>query len=61
MLITYQYKLNPTPEQASTMEAWGELLRRHYSRRVKGTYQGLNPYFDWRAVSPRKALFSVPA
>ena len=31
MLITYQYRLNPTPEQASTMEAWGELLRRHYN------------------------------
>jgi putative transposase len=29
--MTYQYKLNPTPEQASTMEAWGELLRRHYN------------------------------
>jgi putative transposase len=31
MLITYQYRLNPTSEQASTMEAWGELLRRHYN------------------------------
>ncbi len=31
MLITYQYKLNPTLEQASTMEVWGELLRRHYN------------------------------
>ena len=31
MLITYQYKLCPTPEQASTMEVWGELLRRHYN------------------------------
>jgi putative transposase len=31
MLITYQYRLNPTPEQASTMEAWGELLRRHWN------------------------------
>jgi len=31
MLITYQYKLHPTPEQASTMEVWGELLRRHYN------------------------------
>ena len=31
MLITCQYRLNPTPEQASTMEAWGELLRRHYN------------------------------
>jgi putative transposase len=31
MLITYQYRLNPTPKQASTMEAWGELLRRHWN------------------------------
>ncbi len=31
MLITYQYKLRPTPEQVSTMEVWGELLRRHYN------------------------------
>jgi putative transposase len=31
MLITYQYKLSPTPEQASTMEVWGDLLRRHYN------------------------------
>jgi len=31
MLITYQYRCNPTPEQASTMEVWGELLRRHWN------------------------------
>ena len=31
MLITHQYRLNPTPEQVSTMEAWGELLRRHWN------------------------------
>lgn len=31
MLTTYQYKLNPNLEQASTMETWGELLRRHYN------------------------------
>lgn len=31
MVITYQYKCNPTPEQASTMESWGELLRRHWN------------------------------
>ncbi len=31
MLLTYQYRLNPTPEQASTMEVWGELLRRHWN------------------------------
>ncbi len=31
MIITYQYRINPTPEQASTMESWGELLRRHWN------------------------------
>ena len=31
MIITAQYKCNPTPEQTSTMEAWGELLRRHWN------------------------------
>jgi putative transposase len=31
MLLTYQYKLNPTSEQVATLETWGELLRRHYN------------------------------
>ncbi|MDZ7956398.1 MAG: transposase [Aulosira sp. DedQUE10] len=31
MLLTYQYKLNPTPEQVVMMETWGELLRRHWN------------------------------
>ncbi len=31
MLLTYQYKLNPTAEQSSLMEDWGELLRRHWN------------------------------
>ncbi|MBE8992175.1 helix-turn-helix domain-containing protein [Nostoc sp. LEGE 12450] len=31
MLLTYQFKLNPTPEQAVTLETWGELLRRHWN------------------------------
>ena len=31
MLITYQYRLKPTSEQTSTMEVWGELLRRHWN------------------------------
>ncbi|MGF1498201.1 MAG: helix-turn-helix domain-containing protein, partial [Elainellaceae cyanobacterium] len=26
MILTFQYRLNPTPEQASTMAVWGELL-----------------------------------
>jgi Helix-turn-helix domain len=29
MLLIYQYKLNPTDEQAAQMEDWGELLRRY--------------------------------
>lgn len=31
MLLTYQYKLNPTQLQSSTMAVWGELLRRHWN------------------------------
>ena len=31
MLLTYQYKLNPTDEQAAVMATWGELLRRHWN------------------------------
>jgi len=31
MLITYQYRLNPTSPQASMMETWAELLRRHWN------------------------------
>ncbi|MEH2297390.1 RNA-guided endonuclease InsQ/TnpB family protein [Nostoc sp.] len=31
MLLTYQYKLAPTPEQIVILEIWGELLRRHWN------------------------------
>ena len=31
MLLTYQYKLNPIPEQVVILETWGELLRRHWN------------------------------
>ncbi|MDJ0800670.1 MAG: transposase [Calothrix sp. MO_167.B12] len=31
MLLTYQYKLNPTQQQVVTLDTWGELLRRHYN------------------------------
>lgn len=31
MLLTYQYKLNPTSEQAALMALWSELLRRHWN------------------------------
>jgi putative transposase len=31
MLLTYQYKINPNPEQVATLSHWGELLRRHWN------------------------------
>ncbi|MEH1835392.1 MAG: helix-turn-helix domain-containing protein [Nostoc sp.] len=31
MLLTYQFKLNPTLEQVIILETWGELLRRHWN------------------------------
>jgi putative transposase len=31
MIITYQFRIKPTPEQAATMETWLELLRRHWN------------------------------
>jgi putative transposase len=57
MLITYQYKCNPTPEQASTMEGWGELLRRHWN-------YALGQRLDWlhrtRCQSDRCSIVSEP-
>jgi len=57
MLLTYQYKLNPTDEQASTMEVWGELLRRHWN-------YALGQRLDWlnRSRSPidRCSIVSEP-
>ena len=31
MLITFQYRLKPTPDQVATMSTWNELLRRHWN------------------------------
>jgi putative transposase len=31
MLLTYQYRLQPTNLQAATLSHWGELLRRHWN------------------------------
>ncbi|MEW5856199.1 MAG: transposase, partial [Cyanobacteriota bacterium] len=31
MILTYQYRLKPTSQQAATMTLWGELLRRHWN------------------------------
>lgn len=57
MLMTYQYRLNPTPEQASTMEVWGELLRRHWN-------YALGQRLDWlrrtRCQIDRCSIVSEP-
>lgn len=57
MLITYQYRLCPTPEQAATMEAWGELLRRHWN-------YALGQRLDWlhrtRCLIDRCSIVSEP-
>lgn len=31
MILTYQYRLKPTDQQAETMALWSELLRRHWN------------------------------
>jgi putative transposase len=31
MILTYQYRLQPTSEQVVTLSYWGELLRRHWN------------------------------
>ncbi|MFQ4143284.1 RNA-guided endonuclease InsQ/TnpB family protein [Chlorogloeopsis sp. ULAP02] len=57
MLLTYQYKLNPTPQQVVTMETWAELLRRHYN-------YALGQRLDWlnrtRSQIDRCSLVSEP-
>ncbi|MGF1576181.1 MAG: helix-turn-helix domain-containing protein, partial [Cyanophyceae cyanobacterium] len=57
MLLTYQYKLNPTDAQAATMTLWGELLRRHWN-------YALGQRLDWlhrtRCPIDRCSLVSEP-
>jgi putative transposase len=57
MLLTYQYKLNPTTEQASRMGKWGELLRRHWN-------YALGQRLDWlrrtRCQVDRCSILSEP-
>jgi putative transposase len=57
MLLTYQYKLNPTTEQASLMALWGELLRRHWN-------YALGQRLDWlrrtRCQIDRCSIVSEP-
>jgi putative transposase len=57
MLLTHQYKLNPTDSQASILETWGELLRRHWN-------YALGQRLDWlnqtRCPIDRCSLVSEP-
>lgn len=57
MLLTYQYKLNPTDAQAATMTLWGELLRRHWN-------YALGQRLDWlhrtRCPIDRCSIVSEP-
>ncbi|MBW4465623.1 MAG: transposase, partial [Pegethrix bostrychoides GSE-TBD4-15B] len=57
MLLTYQSKLNPNPEQAAIMALWGELLRRHWN-------YALGQRLDWlhrtRCPIDRCSIVSEP-
>ncbi|MBC6435267.1 transposase, partial [Nostoc sp. HG1] len=57
MLLTYQYKINPNPEQVVILETWGELLRRHWN-------YALGQRLDWlrrtRSQVDRCSLFCEP-
>lgn len=57
MLLTYQYRLQPAPDQAATLSHWGELLRRHWN-------YALGQRLDWwrrtRTQLDRCSLISEP-
>jgi putative transposase len=57
MLLTYQYRLQPTLLQAATLSHWGELLRRHWN-------YALGQRLDWlrhtRSQIDRCSLISEP-
>ena len=57
MLLTYQYKIKPSPEQEIVMMQWLELLRRHYN-------YALGQRLDWlsrtRSSIDRCSLVSEP-
>jgi putative transposase len=63
MLLTYQYKLNPTAEQSSLMQDWGELLRRHWNyalgQRLDWLRSTRSPMNRCRIVS--EAIGEIPA
>jgi putative transposase len=42
MIITFQYRIKPTPEQVAIMETWSELLRRHWNFALSQRLDWLN-------------------
>lgn len=57
MLLTYQYKLNPTEAQSVVMAEWGELLRRHWNYALGQRLDGLRRN---RCQTDRCSLVSEP-
>ena len=57
MLLTYQYKINPNPEQVATLSYWGELLRRHWNYCLG---ERLNYLRRTRSARDRCSLISEP-
>jgi putative transposase len=57
MLLTYQYKINPNPEQVATLSHWGELLRRHWNYALG---QRLDYLRRTRSSMDRCSLISEP-
>lgn len=57
MIITFQYRLKPAPEQVAIIETWSELLRRHWN-------YALGQRLDWlnrtRSRIDRCSLVSCP-
>jgi putative transposase len=57
MLLTYQYRLQPNPEQAKALSHWGELLRRHWNYALG---QRLDYLRRTRSLVDRCSLISEP-
>lgn len=57
MIITHQYRIKPSPDQVTTMNAWLELLRRHWN-------YALGQRLDWlngtRCQIDRCSIVSCP-
>lgn len=57
MIITYQFRIKPTPHQVTTMETWLELLRRHWNYALGQRLDYLN---RTRSLVDRCSIISEP-